>query len=82
MLLIKLDLNVFLHGLNAVKVPSDNTDDSEADETISNDASTVIVVLEHVLNEFGLIMNWRMMFYTWKTSQLRRGESPKYFVEA
>ena len=82
MLLIKLNLNVFLHGLDAVEVPSDNTDDSEADETISNDASTVIVVLEHVLNEFGLIMNWEMMFYTWKTFQFRRGESPKYFVEA
>ena len=82
MLLIKLDLNVFLHGLDAVEVPSNNTEDNEAEETINNDASTVIVVLEHVLNEFGLIMNWRMMFYTWKTSQLRRGESPKYFVEA
>ena len=51
MLLIKLDLNVFLHGLDAVEVPSDNTDDSEADETISNDASTVVVVLEHILNK-------------------------------
>ena len=53
MLLEKLDLNVFLHGLDAVEVPSDNTDDNEADETISNDAGTVVVVLEHVLNKLG-----------------------------
>ena len=51
MLLIKLDLNVFLHGLDTVEVPSDNTDDNEADETISDDASTVVVVMEHVLSK-------------------------------
>ena len=53
MLLIKLDLNVFLHGLDAVEVPSNNTEDNEAEETINNDASTVVVVLEHVLNKLG-----------------------------
>ena len=53
MLLEKLDLNVLLHGLDAVEVPSDNTDDNEADEAICDDAGTVVVVLEHVLNKSG-----------------------------